>query len=317
MARWREFEQLASQILAELEPDATVVWNDSIYGHLTEAPRQIDVSIRWHDGPSHYLTIVQAKDLSAPADIGIVDEFSAVVRDVNASGGILICRSGFSKTAQTYARNCGIRLMNIHDAQSANWSLQLSIPILWLELTPIISTQAVVYLEAGDSFPTRDPLGMPLTYDVPTKRIDVMSSFKRHWNSPGTDRRPGMDHFIRADKPVKAIVRDSASAIVTRDVHDFAIKYVVEQKSWLGRFRPSECRGIVDYLNDSAFVASHLPVSTVPFTRDDHWEAIPDVSRVAVNLKGTVVTCQKVVLIDSLTSEELSISYLGTDPQTG
>jgi len=317
MARWREFEQLASRIFAELEPEAKVVWNDSIYGHLTETPRQIDVSIRWHDGLSQYLTIVQAKDLSAPADIGIVDEFSAVIRDVKASGGILVCRSGFSKTAQTYARNCGIRLMNIHDAQSANWALQLSIPILWLELTPIISTQAVVYFEAGDSVPTRDPLGMPLTYDVPTRRIDVMSSFKKHWNSPGTDRTPGMNHFIRADRPVKAIVRDAANSIVTRDVEDFAIKYVVDQKSWLGQFEPSECRGIVDYLDESAFVASHLPVSTVPFIRDDRWQPIQDISRVAVNLKGTVVTCRKVVLIDSLTSEELSISYLSPELETG
>src|SRR5437773_7957303 len=134
MARWQEFEQLAQKILAELQPRAKVVWNDSIYGHLTQSKRQIDVSIRWKEGSDEYLVVVQARDTSDPADVNVVGEFSSVIRDVTANKGILICRSGFTKTAQAYARNCGISLFNLHDAQSINWSLQLTIPILWVEL---------------------------------------------------------------------------------------------------------------------------------------------------------------------------------------
>jgi len=163
MARWTEFEQLAAKILAELQPDAKVEWNDHIRGHLTETDRQIDVSIRWSDQGSDYLTIVQAKDTGTPADIGVVDEFVSVIRDVQANRGILVCRSGFSSAAHTYARNCGISLINLHDAQSINWSRELTIPILWTELTPNISLDVVAHFEAGDTIPTGDPLGMPLT----------------------------------------------------------------------------------------------------------------------------------------------------------
>jgi hypothetical protein len=35
MGRWKEFEKLAEQILAELQPMAEVKWNDFICGHLS------------------------------------------------------------------------------------------------------------------------------------------------------------------------------------------------------------------------------------------------------------------------------------------
>lgn len=312
MARWTEFEQLAAKILAELQPDAKVEWNDHIRGHLTETDRQIDVSIRWSDQGSDYLTIVQAKDTGTPADIGVVDEFVSVIRDVQANRGILVCRSGFSSAAHTYARNCGISLINLHDAQSINWSRQLTIPIIWTELTPNISLDVVAHFEAGDTIPTGDPLGMALTYDTPDTRIDPMSTFKRYWNGPTADRRPGMEHALGADRPMKAIVQAADQTVVTRDVLTFAIRYTVDQKAWLGQFRPTDCRGIVDYLDGAAFVASYLPVSEIPFQRDIRWEPVDDPAKVAVSLRGTVVTTQRIVVIDTLASTTASVEYLGS-----
>jgi len=79
---------------------------------------------------------VQAKDHGRRADIKVVDEFLSVIKDVKATGGVLICRSGFTQSAHTYARNCGVSLLNLPDANSTNWSLQLTVPFVWNELTP-------------------------------------------------------------------------------------------------------------------------------------------------------------------------------------
>ncbi len=38
-------------------------------GHESETDRQIDVSIRWSDCDQEYVTIVQTKDWSSPADL--------------------------------------------------------------------------------------------------------------------------------------------------------------------------------------------------------------------------------------------------------
>ena len=131
MSDWEEFEKLAEKIFKELHNSAVIKHNDKIFGRQTQKHRQIDVSIRWNSNGSDYLTIVQTKDYKSPADINEVGEFLSVVNDVCASSGILVCNSGFTKDANTYARNVGISLLNLHDALSAKWSRKLTIPILW------------------------------------------------------------------------------------------------------------------------------------------------------------------------------------------
>jgi len=164
MGRWKEFEKLAEQILAELQPMAEVKWNDFICGHLSGIKRQIDVSIRWSSGEDNYLTIVQAKDYDERVGVEIVDTFLSVIRDVRATGGILICRSGFARTVYNYARKCGVLLLNLHDAQSTNWSLQLTVPILWVELTPMINGHLAAYLKPDDRRVITDSLGAVVLY---------------------------------------------------------------------------------------------------------------------------------------------------------
>lgn len=311
MARWREFEQLAEKIIAELQPYATVKWNDSIYGHLSEANRQIDVSIRWKSEDDDYLAIVQAKNYGSPADITVVDEFLSVIRDVKANAGLLVCSKGFTKNAHTYARNTGISLLNLHDAQSTDWSLKLTIPIVWVELTPRVGIEAAARLEAGDSVPTDDPLGLPMTNDDGKTRIDPLSTFMRHWNGLAVNRTPGVVHRLGSDKPVKAIVRAKDGTIQLRPVEHFAIAYTVEQKAWLGKFQPAECRGLVDYLDEKSFTASYLPLKEIPVKRDERWEEIVDPTQVAVTTRGTVVTTENVVVVSEGHVEKLDIRYIG------
>jgi len=166
MAYWKGFERLAERIARDVAPHATVSRNDHIDGHLSEKKRQVDVSIRWSDTGHDYLTIVQTKDWRSPADINTVGEFAAVVEDVRATRGVLACRSGFSEGAKTYARNKGIALYNLHDAQSRDWNLDLTIPLLWVDLHPLLHFNSEVHLHAGDSVPLFD--GVPaLSTDPP------------------------------------------------------------------------------------------------------------------------------------------------------
>ena len=133
-----------------MHPDATVTLDDHLPGRFTEKKRQIDVSIRWTDSGHEQLTIVQARDRSRPADVNAVGEFIAVIEDVGASRGILVCRSGFTKNAKTYARNKGVELYNLHDAESRDWRLELTIPLLWIDLHPSADFPCRIHLNKGE-----------------------------------------------------------------------------------------------------------------------------------------------------------------------
>lgn len=289
MPDWRGFERLAERIARELTPHATVTWNDRVRGHISEKDRQIDVSIRWSDADQQYLTIVQAKDWGTPADLVAVGEFASVVEDVGATGGVMVCRSGFSENAKTYARNKGIRLYNLHDAESRDWRLELTIPLLWVDLHPQAQVNCQNYFDAGEALLLDN--GLPiLSTDSGKTRINPLSTFERLWNAQAIPRTPGTLHtFPRPDKPVSVLVEDTNGNKVWRPT-EFDMVYEVDYRAWLGQFTPAECRGLVDYLDNNAFIVSHLPIGQIPVQRDERWAEIDDPREVVLNTRGTLVT---------------------------
>lgn len=73
--RWKRFEKLVARMLETLSPDASVTYDDSIRGSLSEAARQIDVSIRRSTNESKRLAIVQCRDYKSLLDVNAVGEF--------------------------------------------------------------------------------------------------------------------------------------------------------------------------------------------------------------------------------------------------
>ncbi|MBS2545505.1 restriction endonuclease [Catenulispora sp. NL8] len=303
-----EFEQLLAKIVKELEPEAVVTWDDHITGRLSGRKRQIDVSIS-REEPA-FLGIIDAKDYKRPASIERIDALTGVMRDVGANYGALACSGGFAESIHTYARNCGISLFNVHDAESVNWSLELKIPILWYELMPVVGIGGKPYLEAGDSIVTGDPRGIQVTADGGKTLIDPMSTFERYWNGPTANRAPGMRHHLTSDRPVEAVVTDAAGNRQLRDLMDYAIVYTVQPTAWLGKFQPAECRGLVDVLDEQAFNVSHLPDAAIPMQRDDSWEILEEPDKFAVTARGTAVVCTAPVLISDPKITSLRMTHL-------
>jgi Restriction endonuclease len=288
MANWKGFEQLAEQIARDVSPQATVTWNDYIYGHLTEKKRQIDVSIRWSEEDHNYLTIVQAKDWSTPADINTVGEFAGVVEDVRATRGILVCRSGFTEGAKTYARNKGISLYNLYDAQSRDWNLDLTIPLLWIDPQPQLDFNSTVHLDAGDSVPLFDGVPALSTDPAGNNLIQLDRTFEQLWNTDSIPQTIGRLHTVTLSEPVFMLVQDTSG---TRQWRQASVEpvYEVDCRAWLGQFTPTECRGIIDHLDADSFILTHLPAGQIPDKRDERWIEIDDPNGVALNIRGAKV----------------------------
>jgi hypothetical protein len=320
MVRWKEFEAVTGQVLAELAPRAEVTVDDHIPGRFSEALRQIDVSVRWHEADRKHLLIVQARDRSTPADINAVGEFAAVIDDVGADRGILVCRSGFTTKAQIYARNRGIRLWNIHDASSANWDHQLTVPIVWVDLFPEVELRLNVRSEVGDRpLPYRNA-PFVLTADDGGTVLNLPSTFEDAWNNGSLPRTTGIEHLVSfTQERVRLFVDAADGERAFRPVDDLRMAYVVRPTgSWLGHLTPTECRGYIDALADDAFVVSHLPIGQVPTNRDERWQQIEDPKAVAGVIRGTLVTTVSYGFITSGSGElgEVTVE-LDSDEQPG
>jgi hypothetical protein len=125
-----------------------------------------------------------------------------------------------------------------------------------------------------------------------------------------------MLHHLTSNLPVEAFVLDAAGNQQLRPVVGYEIIYEVQQRLWLGKFQPDECRGLVNYLDGQAFTASHLPVSAIPMQRDQRWEQVADPDRFALTARGTVVLCMQPVLVSNGRLEALDVQYLGLNPPT-
>lgn len=309
-----EFEKLTATIITELEPTATVLWDDHIVGKLSGRKRQIDVSIRRCD--PEFLGIVDAKHYKRRATIDRIDALTGLMRDVEANYGALVCSGGFSKTIYEYARKTGVSLLNVHDAESVDWKLELSIPILWTELTPIASLCGEIALLKGDTIVTDEHYGFQVTADGGKTRLKPLSAFERYWNGPDASRTVGVINRITHGEAVKAIVTGEAGVSQLRAVRNYGFEYFVEARTWLGYFTPSECRGLVDYLDDNAFHASHLPVEQLPIQRHSDWQYLASPERLAVLPHGSIIARVSSAIISDMRLEDFGARYLGPLPDT-
>lgn len=297
---WREFELLAEQIYRELEPNAQVTHNDHILGLESGIERQVDVSIRHSIAGHNLLIIVQAKDYSEPADVNIVGEFAAVVKDVRANKGILICKSGFTSTAQAYAKNLGIDICNIHDASSRHWSLDIQFPILWTDFYPNVSLNMKMDIQAGDML-QKDPRKWTLlVFSKQGQHLGdkpLMDIFTELWNSdaiPRNFRKVGDQYSIDVNSvdTLKIVVwNENQKKLTWRDIKSIKIEYTVSKKSWLGSFSPEECRGILNYA-DNVFQPSYLKIGEIPFEKGKDWKEIDEPDQLAITNPGILVTTE-------------------------
>lgn len=130
----RAYERFIYEKFRRLFVDSRVTLNDRILGKQSGLIREIDVSVRADVEGGEVLYIVQCKDRGTrPADILILGEFSAVIRDVGAAKGFLICTSGFARSNHQYAESLGIELLTVEDIESDRWHADIQIPLLYIK----------------------------------------------------------------------------------------------------------------------------------------------------------------------------------------
>lgn len=170
-----QFERIAKRLYEMLSPDCVVTHNDKIMGSLSKSNRQIDVSIRGLVAGHELLIIVNTKNQQSRVDVNKVGELSSVMKDVGAHRGVIICNKGFTSGAKNSAKQCGIDLCQIHDAETRNWKLAIKFPIIWEELAPTFNVNWTAHLLAGMQLNE----GSILT----VSGINLREKFAMEWNS--------------------------------------------------------------------------------------------------------------------------------------
>lgn len=310
--KWKQFEKLGEKILKELSPLAHVQWDDHIYGHDSKTKRQIDISIRTKIDNHEILEVVQLKNWKQKANINAVGEFESVVKDVRATCGILVCKNGFTTQAKKYAKNIGIKLINLHDAESRDWNQDIKIPVIWIEYSLSVGLSFLISTKHSGTVNFGKKSKLALSPDEGKSFVDPMIMFQEKWNNWEIDKIPNKIHeyIIPQKLSVRSTTKNGFENWENLDSLKFI--YKIERKnSMLGYFKPKECRGIIDYHNDDAFIASHLPsLNELPKNPKKGWQKIEDPDKIAVNVKTTLLTVEKFDRIKSMGVDKMLIKEL-------
>lgn len=126
MEDWRKYERLIASLISEeySSEDTTVIANAKFKGRLSKSQRQLDVLIeKRFIGDRSRRIIVDAKKHTRPIHIKEVEAFEGMLRDCEASKGILVCPNGYSDAAKRRAQDfINIRLVTLEQLEGLDLS---------------------------------------------------------------------------------------------------------------------------------------------------------------------------------------------------
>lgn len=116
------FEELVTWIQQSVHENAQIIPNEKVPDIHTKKIRQIDISIRLSDGPTHLFVMVEVRDHNKPVDVRYIEEINSKKQSVGANAAFIVSRSGFTKTALEKANYLGIQTLTYEEALKSDWS---------------------------------------------------------------------------------------------------------------------------------------------------------------------------------------------------
>lgn len=102
---WKKYEEFVFENIEAIFPEAECIFNSKILGKYSKGMRQCDILIKNKIYGKENIILIDAKYYSKKVDVKNVEEFIAMVSDVNADEGILITQNGYTKSAYERAQN--------------------------------------------------------------------------------------------------------------------------------------------------------------------------------------------------------------------
>jgi hypothetical protein len=285
-----EYETFIFETFSRFFPDFKIVKNDKIMGSESARMREIDVSMRGKAAGTNILYIIQAKDHARPADINIIGAFSAVIKDVGASKGFLICAAGFAKTIREYARTLGIELLTVEDINSSRWTAAIEIPVALIKYDirfdfhySVLGTRELDEVAGGR--------GLSLTQEDVLTSLDSGQTFG-HFNEQIGAYMNSLDIDLKIAHEI-AVPDDCVRLKMLGcllPVSNASIRLTPHRRRYLKYVKPEEFLIIKDHLRDLQ-IPINLKIQLGNLRADESWLAVPD-GDLPVRPAGISIDCE-------------------------
>lgn len=118
----KALEELVGWIQHNVHAHARVTVDEEIPDVDSGESRQVDLTIRFKDGPTELLAIVEVRDRKEPVGSRYIEEVATKRSSVGADAVYVVSSSGFTAPALVKAKRLGIRAMTLSEAKADDWS---------------------------------------------------------------------------------------------------------------------------------------------------------------------------------------------------
>jgi hypothetical protein len=115
---WGGFEELVKNLHQDGE---TIVKRKEVITGISDAPREIDVTLRHKKGAYEYLTLIECKHWKSKVTREKVDALYASIEDLRASKGVIFTTKGYQSGAETYAKSKNITIFVVRELTDEEW----------------------------------------------------------------------------------------------------------------------------------------------------------------------------------------------------
>ncbi len=274
--KWKRFEDLAAHIQASLALGAIVEQNVRIDGRRSRVKREIDISVKTQVGQYKLFVAIDCKDYKRVVNVKDVEAFIGLVKDVGANKGAIISASGFSEAAKNLAREVGIDLHRLIDAEAHDWQAYVSIPVLVVVCS--LSSFSLSFSGTGPIAIEPQDFRMMMLFRFDGTPIDLVGNLiAERWNSDQLPRDAGEHEalpLVRGDTYVRT--RGNLYRV------DVRVNITVEETLFFGQLRLVEVKGLSDELHGGAAVSGFKTESINIDEVAQTWQSIRSREELAV-----------------------------------
>ena len=275
--KWKRFEDLAAHIQRTLAPGAIVEQNVRIVGKRSGVKREIDIVVRMKAGQYDLFVAIDCKDYNRKVDVKAVEEFIGLAKDVGANKGAMIGSRGFTDAAKTRARDAGIDLYTLVDAEAHEWQAYVTIPALVEDVS--INTFSL-------SFSGTEPIRIaPQDFrEMTLYRADgstigvVRNLLARQWNHEAVPHEPGEHRDI-------ALTYEETHVLTEGVLYRVNVRanLKVAKTLYFGRLPLVEVQGFADELGGGLITRSSITTADLNFAKvHEQWQVIQSRDELAV-----------------------------------
>ncbi|HEJ9057941.1 TPA: restriction endonuclease [Serratia fonticola] len=273
---WKALEQLVAMIQRQLSPDAVVQHNVMLDGIHSETKRQVDVLVEQSIGQYKMRIVIDCKDYANPVDIKGVEEFHGLVQDVCAHQGVLVCPTGFTKSALRRAQKLQIALYRPVSTGDHKWRAEVTAPVL--------CDFRNSFMSFGIRYSTPKPLLIPnefyklQVYSPENERLGTaLGIAQARWDNGALPSEPGEHEELLIFEGAKTQIDNGYGDKVEVTL---TLRLLVKQNLYLGHLPIEDINGLQDehtgHIVTNAFTLGGLNPEEVE--RD--WQRVEDMSAI-------------------------------------